>query len=101
MAQPRVLISEPNAPGETFVPYVWAILKSYWEHHASDPKAVAWLDPLYERDTAYNGLEKHCDGPVDVLGLSCYTWNWELNCSVARRTKEQNPNCVVVAGGPD
>jgi putative methyltransferase len=36
----------------------------------------------------------------DVLGLSCYTWNWELQCEIALRIKKRNPRCLVVAGGP-
>jgi len=37
----------------------------------------------------------------DVLGLSQYCWNSELNLYFARLTKEVNPDCLVVAGGPN
>jgi len=101
MSRPRILISEPNAPGETFLPYVWAILKSYWEHFGSDSEAFTWDDPIYLRETVTNGLDAVYSEPIDVLGLSCYTWNWDLNCEVARWAKAKNPNCLVIAGGPD
>ena len=37
----------------------------------------------------------------DVLGLSQYCWNSELNLHFARLVKEGNPDCLVVAGGPN
>ncbi len=37
----------------------------------------------------------------DVLGMAQYSWNSELNLSMARTIKEANKYCVVVAGGPD
>lgn len=101
MNQPRILISEPNAAGPTYLPYVWAILKSYWEHFGTDPNAFNWIEPIFLRQTVEGGLDKHCGEPPDVVGLSCYTWNWDLNCKVARWAKERNPECLVIAGGPD
>jgi putative methyltransferase len=101
MPQITVLISEPNAPGSSFLPYVWAVLKSYWERHADDPGAVHWLDPISRRDVIHHGLDAHYEIPPDVLGLSCYTWNWVVNCQVARWAKTRNPHCLVIAGGPD
>lgn len=37
----------------------------------------------------------------NVLGLSLYVWNSELNLHVARMVKENYPDCLVVAGGPN
>ncbi len=101
MSRLRILISEPNGVGVFYFPYIWAILKSHWEHFGSNPDAFEWLDPLFERDRVAQDLDNYFSEPVDVLGLSCYTWNWELNRQVARRARELNPNCLVVAGGPD
>jgi putative methyltransferase len=101
MPQITVLISEPNSPGSNFLPYVWAVLKSYWDRHAEDPDAVRWLDPISRRDLIPRGLDAHYEFPPDVLGLSCYTWNWAVNCQVAQWAKNRNPNCLVIAGGPD
>jgi len=103
MRRRRVLISEPNAAGEqyAFLPYMWAILKTHWERHGSDRTAFDWLDPLYNRDSVAAELGIHAGAPPDVLGLSCYTWNWDLQCEIARWAKQRNPSCLVVAGGPD
>ena len=37
----------------------------------------------------------------DVLGISQFCWNSELNLYVAREVKKINPNCIIVAGGPN
>lgn len=38
--------------------------------------------------------------PPDVLGLSCYYWNWHLDVLIAGLVKKINPKCVTVIGGP-
>ena len=37
----------------------------------------------------------------DVLGLSQYSWNSNLNFHMAAASRRLNPECLVVAGGPD
>lgn len=37
----------------------------------------------------------------DVLGITQYTWNSELNLYIASLVKQLNPGCLVVAGGPN
>lgn len=37
----------------------------------------------------------------DVLGITQYSWNSELNLQVAAWVKEANPKCLVIAGGPN
>ena len=46
-------------------------------------------------------LEPYRGTQIDVLGLSCYTWNWEIQRRIAGLIKAENPHCCVVAGGPD
>jgi putative methyltransferase len=96
-----ILISEPHAPGSVVLPYVSSILRSWCEHNSATPEAFEWLEPIWRRDTAEGDLDDYCPTPPDILGLSCYTWNWELQCKVARWAKCRNPHCLVVAGGPD
>jgi putative methyltransferase len=101
MTTPRILISEPSATGVNFLPYVTGILKSYWEHHGSRADAFTWLDPLWIRKQAEEDLAGLYRDAPDILGLSCYTWNWDLQCEVARWARQRNPKCLIVAGGPD
>lgn len=37
----------------------------------------------------------------DIVGFSMYTWNTNLNRFYAKRLKQQNPQAVVVCGGPN
>ncbi|MFH1791936.1 MAG: radical SAM protein [Candidatus Omnitrophota bacterium] len=37
----------------------------------------------------------------DVLGITQYSWNTELNLHMAARVKKLNPACLIVAGGPN
>ena len=37
---------------------------------------------------------------TDILMLSCYVWNWELQLALADRAREINPDIIVVGGGP-
>jgi len=101
MQRKTVLISEPNA-AETpapFLPYIWSILKSHWERHG-DRDYFQWLDPIFQNDTPAALLRPYQQGSIDVLGLSCYTWNWQIQCEIAQRVKARNPNAIVIAGGP-
>lgn len=103
-----VLISEPQgATGELqfdnarpYLPYVWAILKSYAERHGVGT-AYEWLDPLWRLDHPEAMLAQYAGRRIDVLGLSCYTWNWATQCLVAQELKARHPECLVVAGGPE
>src|SRR5262245_59308983 len=96
-----VLISEPNAMDTPapFLPYIWAILKSYWERHG-DRDYFEWLDPIFLNDAPITLYRPYQHAPIDVLGLSCYTWNWQIQCEIARQVKAANPDCLVIAGGP-
>jgi len=79
---------------------MWAILKSYCERKTDLTPWTQWLPPIYQKDDPESLLQPLRDTPPDVLGLSCYTWNWELQCRIARLAKSQYPRCIVVAGGP-
>lgn len=104
----NVLISEPQGvAGENqferprpYLPYVWAVLKTYYEEH-SEAADCRWLDPVWMGGTGEEVLARYDGERIDVLGLSCYTWNWRIQCGIAAVVKASNPACVVVAGGPD
>ena len=99
-ARKRVLISEPQAFVESpYLPYMWAVLKSYCDRIDALGQ-VEWLEPIYVRGNAGRCVAPYRDRMPDVLGLSCYTWNWDLQCEIARCVKSQRPGCLVVAGGP-
>ena len=104
----NVLISEPQGiVGEdqferprAYLPYVWAVLKTHYEE-TSQLGTCRWLSPVWNGGLGDDVLTRYGDIPIDVLGLSCYTWNWRIQCSIAEAVKAAHPLCLVVAGGPD
>ena len=96
-----VLISEPNAgTSHTYLPYVWGLLKTSAEEEPRLAGNVRFLEPIYVRGDAGLLLSAYDVTELDVVGLSCYTWNFDLQCEIAEQVKRINPDCVVIAGGP-
>jgi putative methyltransferase len=97
----NVLISEPGCRElQPFLPYMWAVLKSYNERHGSAREETRWLAPIGGHGGVHHHLDAYAETRIDVLGLSCYMWNWNLQCQIAAWVKARNPESVVVAGGP-
>jgi len=38
---------------------------------------------------------------LDVIGLSCYCWNYNYTNALAKKIKEKFPNCLIIFGGPE
>lgn len=97
-----VLYSSPNSTQDpAYLPYVYAVLKSYCEQDETLSRHVRWHKPLYQRRTPETLLNDVDPSEVDVLGMSLYIWNWYLQAEIAKRIKAENPDCLVVAGGPN
>jgi tRNA A37 methylthiotransferase MiaB len=37
----------------------------------------------------------------DVVAFSCYVWNKNYNLSLAKKIKQNNPECLIIFGGPE
>jgi putative methyltransferase len=102
----NLLICNPNfKKHEIYLPYLWGRIKEYCEFQDErDFTGVNFLDPIFEGGYTpedYEGIiESHDFRNIDVLFLSCYVWNWELNLKIAKRAKNLNPDMVIIAGGP-
>ncbi|HMR96499.1 MAG TPA: radical SAM protein [Microthrixaceae bacterium] len=103
-----ILICEPQGPTDEhqfdnarpYLPYMWATLKTYRERVCGGVQHT-WLDPIWKHGDPIDLLEPLSGRTIDVLGLSCYTWNWRLQCAIAAEVKRLNPGCFVVVGGPE
>lgn len=96
----NVLISGPNIyDARVYLPTTFLNLKTYVECQ-TDIKNVNWLDPLFRNRPLEQMVEGINFNDIDVLGLSCYEWNWKLNCDIGQYAKSINPDIKVVAGGP-
>lgn len=98
----NVMICEPQlrSYGLPYLPAMWGVLKTYWELHAENIDLVHWHEPIHKMDAPDDVIERYSETPIDVLGLSCYTWNWRLQRELAVRFREKHPNALIVAGGP-
>lgn len=99
----NILISEPHLMemGMPYLPLVWGILKTHWERDGPADQRAHWLEPLRYMGDVDLLLRPYESTRIDVLGLSCYTWNWRVQCLIAQRVKARHPHCLVVAGGPE
>jgi len=75
-----------------YLPYIWALLKTHLELNYEKDVNVTWLDPIYMNTQSVS----YCD----IFLTSNYLWNWKQNLKLAKEAKEINPNCYVIAGGP-
>lgn len=81
-----------------FLPYVHGLLRGYIEENEPDlTHILTWADPLF-LDAPANEIAKDID--ADILGLSCYVWNFRKHMKLAKLAKLANPDILVIAGGP-
>jgi putative methyltransferase len=81
-----------------FVPYAYGFLRSYAQTNEKIKANYIWKDPfcrIEPVDTIVSKIEK-----PDLLFLSCYVWNHNQQLEIARKVKENYPQCIVVCGGP-
>lgn len=83
-----------------YLPAMWGVLKTYWERFGAHPDHVHWYEPIFRMEDPDRIVDELGDRSIDVLGLSCYTWNWRLQREIARRVRARYPESLIVAGGP-
>lgn len=81
-----------------FLPLVAAQLRAYAEQDPQVAAAYSFTDPVFLPDSPDRIAAGILD--PDVLGLSCYVWNFRRQMKVARLVKQRYPDVLVVAGGP-
>jgi radical SAM superfamily enzyme YgiQ (UPF0313 family) len=81
-----------------YIPYSAGMLTSYVQQFEDLRSQLDFRPFLYRREPL-NALLAQV-GRVDVFGISCYVWNWRLSMAVAEKVREENPDCLIVVGGP-
>ena len=81
-----------------FVPYAYGTLRGYAEKTAAIRRQFAWEPPIWRMDPI-DDIVSRIASPA-VLLASCYVWNHNHHCEIARRVKEKYPSCRVIFGGP-
>ncbi len=93
----NILVScPPISDNFAYYPYIDLILRDELNDYD-----VNFHRCIYHRFTPDNIGQ--FDGTLmdtDILCLSCYIWNWELQLLLTNRARALNPNIIIVAGGP-
>lgn len=80
------------------LPYASGLLQAYAQHHAPNPERYQFLPPIYSRLPVEHAAA--CLSGANVVGFSVYLWNVQLSLAIAKRLKEQQPDTLIVLGGP-
>jgi radical SAM superfamily enzyme YgiQ (UPF0313 family) len=83
---------------QNYLPYSVGLLQAYIEEHSEHSERYEFLVPIYKR-MPVDDMVAHLR-EADVIGFSTYVWNIRISLEVARRVKEQNPEVLIVFGGP-
>jgi len=100
MRKYNVLLTQFNNQygGQIYVPYSVGLLKAYACQNENVLHRFNFLPFVVERNDVSNIIDK--DIVVDVLGISCYMWNWQISLDFAKHIRENNPECLIILGGP-
>lgn len=80
------------------LPLVWGLLRAYAENDPDIQEQYDWKIPFFRPDDI-NTIDKSIENP-NVMGFSCYIWNWSNHNAIAKKVKERFPECLIVFGGP-
>jgi radical SAM superfamily enzyme YgiQ (UPF0313 family) len=104
MSRLQVALVQPNFKigGGSFVgywlPYSVGCLWSYANQYEWVQKSFTLKDIIFKREQPNNVVDRLQD--CKVVFFSNYMWNWEYNKHIAKSLKEQNPNILIIFGGP-
>ena len=82
---------------QVYLPYCSGVVWSYVKNNPYIKDNYKLKDWFYARDDAKNIIDK-IENP-DILLFSCFMWNWNLNCEIAKTIKENYPSCKIMFGG--
>jgi radical SAM superfamily enzyme YgiQ (UPF0313 family) len=89
---------DPRPWGESYLPYGAALLQTYTQSHAKNPEFYEFSTPIYRRVNVQEAVHKLKE--ADIAAFSIYVWNTNLSREIAKKLKKQNPNLLIVFGGP-
>lgn len=80
-----------------FLPYSVGLLQAYALSQPGIADHYEFITPFFLRRPVYEVVASL--PRIDVLGLSCYIWNWEYSKALGQAVKAAQPHCLVVLGG--
>ncbi len=82
----------------TFLPYSVGRLWAYAKEQPGIADAYSLRELIFLREPVRDVVAR-MDTP-DVVGVSCYIWNWAWALAFAEAVKVSCPGCLIVLGGP-
>ncbi len=84
-----------------FLPYSVGCLEAYARAQGEINEAFEFKGYVYRREPITDVIARiEQSGGVDVLGISCYIWNWEYSRALAGAVRARFPGVLIVIGGP-
>lgn len=80
-----------------FVPYAVGSIQAYAETIPEVRENFQFQEPLFLRKDPASVVESM--KKPDIIGFSCYLWNWRYNESLAKAVRAIFPDCLIVFGG--
>jgi len=97
-------VSPPHADYQTPPNLTWLLLQSHYNHFGKYSEKIEFIRAPYKFDK-YSTCQEIKDEmdlgiPADVYMFGSYVWNYEMCDDIALLVKQQNPNAILVIGGP-
>lgn len=83
---------------QNYFPYSVGRLQAYAQKYAKSPERHHFLTPIFSRIPVQKAVDQMRN--ADVVAFSSYVWNIKISLEMAKRMKEENPEKLVVFGGP-
>ncbi|MFP6901479.1 MAG: cobalamin-dependent protein, partial [Opitutales bacterium] len=84
--------------GQNYLPLSVGMLQAYAQKHLEHPQRYRFSLPLYRKTTVDEAV-RQLEGSR-VAFFSTYVWNFRISLEIAKRLKQQQPDTLVVFGGP-
>ena len=81
------------------LPYSTGLIKSWVLQNKTIEDNYDFPDWICHRDDIDEIFDR-IKNP-SIVGFSCFTWNWKFNKLLAKRIKDEYPNCLIVFGGKE
>ena len=83
---------------QVYLPYSVGVLQTFVKQKKEIRENYNFKEFIFLRENVSNIANKI--GQVDMLGISCYMWNWRISLKLAEEVRRKNPNCMIFLGGP-
>lgn len=96
----NVYLVQPNdiLSNSIFLPYTVAAIASYSWQFEHIKNGYELKEFIFKKNDINDTVEQ-METPY-LVGFSCYMWNVEYNLALAKKIKEDWPDCLIVFGGP-